>query len=129
MRLLKALSALGTFAGLVAGKVSIESITGTSAVITWDGNSKAEINLNRLDARSRGVIDVGQNGQYELADLTPGAQYSVRVTEEGREPETLEFNTKPPKLTGSFLILKVGIESKGLEKFIIGCRLYNSVFE
>lgn len=99
MRLLKALSALGTFAGLAAGKVSIESISGTSAVITWDGNSKAEINLNRLDARSRGVIDVGQNGQYELVDLTPGAQYSVRVTEEGREPETLEFNTKPPKLT------------------------------
>ena len=105
MRLLKALSALGTFAGLVAGKVSIESITGTSAVITWDGNNKAEINLNRLDARSRGVIDVGQNGQYELADLTPGAQYSVRVTEEGREPETLEFNTKPPKLTGSFFFI------------------------
>ena len=44
--------------------------------------------------------DIGSNGEYILDNLVAGAQYSLRVTEEDKEPTQIEFNTKPAKLSG-----------------------------
>jgi len=100
MRLLKALGSLALFSQ-VSGKVAVESISGNSATVTWDKADKADIELSRLDARERGVKDVGTNGEYTFDNLVAGAAYSVRVTEENKEPNVIEFNTKPSKLSGT----------------------------
>ena len=100
MRLIKALGSLALFSQ-VSGKVLIDSITGTTATISWDQADKADIELTRLDARERGVKDAGSNGKYTLDNLVAGAAYSVRVTEENKEPEIIEFNTKPSQLSGT----------------------------
>ena len=55
MRLLKALGSLALFSHVTEGTVSLDDVTATSARVTWDETNKAELELNRLDARSRGV--------------------------------------------------------------------------
>lgn len=89
------------FLALLGGsnaKVSVGEISSTSALITWDGSDRAQIEVNRLDARSRTIHDQGRHGAYQLDQLVAGAQYRARVVEDGGEPQTLEFNTKPNKL-------------------------------
>ena len=94
------------FLALLGGsnaKVSVGEISSTSALITWDGADRAQIEVNRLDARSRTIHDQGRHGAYQLDQLVAGAQYRARVVEDGGEPQTIEFNTKPNKLKGTFL--------------------------
>jgi len=89
------------FLALLGGsnaKVSVGEISSTSALITWDGADRAQIEVNRLDARSRTIHDQGRHGAYQLDQLVAGAQYRARVVEDGGEPQTIEFNTKPNKL-------------------------------
>ena len=85
----------------VNARANVGEITATSAVITWDAADKAQIEVNRVDARARTIFDQGRHGAYQLDQLVAGAQYRARVVEEGREPQTLEFNTKPNKLKGT----------------------------
>ena len=97
MRLDKFLCAL---IGGARAKVSVGDVTPTSALITWDGADTAEIEVTRLDARARTIRDTGRAGKYQIDQLEAGGQYAARVVENGREPQTIEFNTKPNKLKG-----------------------------
>lgn len=87
--------------GTSHAKVAIENIGSSSALIKWDGGDRAEIEVDRLDARSRTIADEGRHGAYQLDQLVAGAHYRARVVEQGGEPETIEFNTKPNKLKGT----------------------------
>jgi hypothetical protein len=123
MRLLKALGSLALFSQ-VSGKVAVESISGNSATVTWDEADKADIELSRLDARERGVKDVGTNGVYTFDNLVAGAAYSVRVTEENKEPNVIEFNTKPSKLSEIRASKFLNPTQKENEQPTYGCVLY-----
>ena len=43
----------------VNARANVGEITATSAVITWDAADKAQIEVNRVDARARTISDEG----------------------------------------------------------------------
>ena len=43
----------------VNARANVGEITATSAVITWDASDKAQIEVNRVDARARTISDEG----------------------------------------------------------------------